>query len=307
MMSPVYKIRNYRPADFTAYFSLVLQAEKLPKPGCISSPQLVRKKLNLPGYSPEADLFLAESNGKVIGYLNVLPEVRIGRIILECFIHPDHRRRGLARILLDYALRRGRELGVQVTHVNIPEENEVAGIALSRLGFRFMRRFFEMSLHISDGFLPDTDGDSAEFRHFRQGEEDKLVRVQNRSFAGSWGFQPNTVEEIIYRVNLGDYSPDDIILSCDRDRITGYCWTRITQASPNGKKGQIFMLGVDPGYRGMGIGRGILRAGLSHLKKKSLQVVVLTADSENTAACRLYRSLGFRIESSSLWYEKLID
>jgi len=67
------------------------------------------------------------------------------------------------------------------------------------------------------------------------------------------------------------------------------------------------MLGVDPDYRGRGIGRIALLAGLSHLKNKGVQVVELTVDSENEVACALYHSVGFQTLTSSLWYEKIID
>jgi mycothiol synthase len=97
------------------------------------------------------------------------------------------------------------------------------------------------------------------------------------------------------------------MLACDGDKVIGYCWTRtIYEAGTNGRKGQIFMLGVDPDYRGRGIGKGVLLAGLSYLKSKGFQVAELTVDSRNQAACTLYRSVGFRVWASSLWYEKAI-
>ena len=55
------------------------------------------------------------------------------------------------------------------------------------------------------------------------------------------------------------------------------------------------------------IGKKVLMAGLIHLKNKGLRVVELTVDSENQAACNLYRSAGFEVCTSSLWYEKEID
>ncbi len=67
------------------------------------------------------------------------------------------------------------------------------------------------------------------------------------------------------------------------------------------------MLGVDPDYKGKGTGKRVLLAGLTHLKSKSLQVVELTVDSENKAARVLYRSVGFEVLRSSLWYEKVIS
>ena len=67
------------------------------------------------------------------------------------------------------------------------------------------------------------------------------------------------------------------------------------------------MLGVDPDYRGKGVGKGVLLAGLSYLKSKGLRVAELTVDSRNKVACSLYQSVGFKTWLSSLWYEKVID
>ena len=66
------------------------------------------------------------------------------------------------------------------------------------------------------------------------------------------------------------------------------------------------MLGADPDYRGRGEGKKVLLAGLAHLKSKGIRVAELTVDSESKAACALYQSIGFRVRTSSFWYEKAI-
>ncbi len=89
----------------------------------------------------------------------------------------------------------------------------------------------------------------------------------------------------------------------------GYCWTRIYAGRDKvtrGDKGRIYMLGVDPDYRGKGVGKEVLLAGLSYLKSKGVGIVELTVDSKNKAACALYRSVGFQIETMSLWYGKAL-
>jgi mycothiol synthase len=71
-----------------------------------------------------------------------------------------------------------------------------------------------------------------------------------------------------------------------------------------GIEGEIHMLGVDPDFRRMGIGRKVLLAGLSHLKCKGVTIVRLTADGEDPAALALYESVGFKRASRIEWYEK---
>jgi len=308
MSNSPYTIRNYQPSDFDSYVLLKVEAEKLEPGGHYVSPRVIAEHLGRPNYSPERDLFVVATARNIIGYMDVVPELDVGRVILHCFVHPDHRRRGLVQKLLGHAIHHAEELGVKVAHINIPQDNETAKNILTRLGFDFVRRFLELRLEIAEIRWQDIDNVALQLRHLQRGEEDKLAQIQNRFFAGTWGYNPNTVEEVTYWVNSSQCSPGDVVLACHEDKVIGYCWTRIIcEAATGERKGQIFMLGTDPDYRGEGAGKKILLAGLEHLKSKSIQVAELTVDSENKAACALYRSVGFKVWTGSLWYEKIIN
>jgi len=308
MNNSIYIIRNYRPTDFDKYVKLRIEAERLEPTGHFVSPEVLSESLYRPNYSPEQDLFVVEKAGNIVGYVDVELELLIGRVILNCFIQPDHRRRRLVTKLLGYTTHRAKELGVKVAHINIAQDNVANKIVLAKLDFRFVRRFLQLRLDMAKIHWQDIYQVALQCRHLQPGEESRLTKIQNRSFNGTWGFNPNSVEEISYRTNLNHCSPEDVILACDGENIIGYCWTRtIYEAGKNEIIGQIFMLGVDPDYRGRGIGKGVLLAGLSYVKSKGLQVAELTVDSKNQAACTLYRSVGFRVWASTLWYEKAIS
>ncbi|MFC2041228.1 GNAT family N-acetyltransferase [Chloroflexota bacterium] len=310
MNNSTYTVRNYKPADFNKYTSLHINAEKLEPTGwrCLSR-QALAEHLERPNYSPEQDLFIAETSGNIVGYMDLTPELTIGRVVLDCWVHPEHRGRGLGKELLIRAIRRAGELGVKIARVNIPHDNATAKGLLAKLGFECVRRFLELRLDLAKARRMDIEQAALGCRNLRHGEESKLTRIQNRSFAGSWGYNLNTVEEITYFLNSSNCSPEDVVLACDGDRVAGYCWTKMNyggDADASERKGRIFMLGVDPDYRGRGIGRRVLLAGLAHLKSKGLRFAELTVDSENETACALYRSVGFEVRTDSLWYEKAI-
>ncbi|MFC1918672.1 GNAT family N-acetyltransferase [Chloroflexota bacterium] len=310
MSNSPYVIRNYQPADFDRFALLKIEAEELEPTGRCISPQCITEALGRPGYSPGQDLFVVEIGGNLVGYMDVTPELTIGRVILDCWIYPEHRKKGLGTGLFGYAIHRAMGLGVKVAQVNIMRDNEAAKGILVGLGFRYVRRFLELRLDMTEVRWPDIDRTAPGSRHLEYGEEDKLARIQNRSFAGSWGYNPNTVEQVTYHTNLSSRSPEDVVLAYDGDEVAGYCWTGVInegEAAVSGKKGRIFMLGVDPGYRGRGIGKRVLLAGLAHLRDKKTQLVELTVDSENEIALALYRSVGFEVRTSSLWYEKAVD
>ncbi len=54
---------------------------------------------------------------------------------------------------------------------------------------------------------------------------------------------------------------------------------------------------VDPHYRGRGIGRALMEASLEHVRRHRGEKVILQVGVENSAAQRLYRSLGFEVRT----------
>lgn len=310
MSNPAYVIRNFRPDDLPSYVQLNVEAEKLEPSGGPVSPQALSEGLGRPNHLPDQDLFVAEAGGRVVGYVDVKAELAIGRAVLDWLVHPEHRRRGLAKELFRRASRRAKELGARVVHANVSDDNVAGKKLLSRLGFGFVRRFLELRVELSGVNLEDAGEVALVSRHLQHGEEAELAEIQNRSFAGTWGYNRNSLEEIVYRLNLTGRSPEDVILICEGDRPIGYCWTAARpseSAATDRRKGEIYMLGVDPDYRGKGVGEQALLAGLAHLKRKGIEVVELTVDSENTAARALYESVGFKVSSTTAWYEKALD
>ena len=302
MSNSLYNIRNYQPADFDKYVLLLAEAEKLDPTGRCVSPRVIVEQLEQPDYSPEQDLFILWSED-IVGYIDVKSELTIGRVVLDCWVHPEHRRRGLATKLLSDATNRARLLGAKAAHVNIRDDNVVAIKVLRRLGFSFIRRFLELELDITDVGELDMAQSVLDSRYLQPGEEDKLTQLQNRAFAGSWGYNPNTVEVITFRIIVSTCSRQDIILAYERYRAIGCCWTGIIceEGIPSVKKGRIHMLGVAPDHRGKGIGRELMMAGLARLRNRGLNVAELTVDSQNKVACALYKSIGFEVRADSSW------
>jgi mycothiol synthase len=187
------------------------------------------------------------------------------------------------------------------------ETNQAAKKLASRLGLRFIRNFVEMQLDLDEIQLPDVKSGEYIIRNLQRDEAHQLTDIQNRSFADIWGFNPNTRDEIAYRINVSSCSPEDIIMAYEGHKPVGYCWTRMpTEQNPAAEslKGEIHMLGVDPDFRKKGIGRKVLLAGLSHLQSKDVTIVELTTDGEDPVAWGLYESVGFRKRMMMEWYEK---
>ena len=302
-----YIIRNYSSDDVAKYLQLQVESEQLEPSGRFISVQDLSDHLEQPNFAPETDLFVAELNGKLVGYLRVTLEPGIQRALLDGLVHPLHRRKGIATELFSSGLQRIRAAGIESAQVSVLETNSSAKGLLNHLAFSFIRYFFEMRLDINSDPLPTARQGAPNSRKLKQGEENLLTEIQNRCFTDTWGFNTNTEEEIAYRLNMHGRSPDDVILTYLDDLPVGYCWT-IIDAEANAKreknKGLIHMLGVDPHYRQQEIGKTILLNGLEDLKAKGVDIVELTVDSENPAACSLYESVGFEVYAKTEWYEK---
>jgi mycothiol synthase len=285
------------PRDCEAY-------ERL-KPGAVFG-----HSLNRPGYQPTEDLFLADVGGAIVGYLDVTAELGIGRVVLDYWVHPSYSPRPILMELLHRALERARKLGARKAHVSVPSDKLAEAELLLSSGFNEVRRHYEFRLEVSEVNLESADRLNSGCRHLEAGGEERLVQIQNRCFAGTWGYNPNTIEDIAWRLRVKGNSPDDVIFRWDGTKLIGYCWSVVDcgqDLSTGRNKGRIYMLGVDPDFRNRGLGRELLRSGLSYLKSKGREIIDITVDSKNKAAVRLYDSEGFQLYEETLWYEKIID
>lgn len=310
MGSPVTIIRNYHSIDFNPLLQLETEIERLEPGQSLIPPSDLMESISHPNHSPMENLLIVEYQGEIVGYAEMRPELKIGRVVFRWLIHPSHHRRSLLNKLIDRALSHSLELGVMNLHVNIPTNDLLSRQLLRERGFIIIRRFLELRLDLSRIHLSEINEVSYPFRSLQPGEEEKLTYLQNRCFHGSWGYNENTLNEMMYRIHLPPSSLSDILLTFDGDKPIAYCWTRI---DPQGNKGlgegrgRIYMLGVDPDYRGNGFGKKLLLAGLSYLKRKGLRVIDLTVDSKNQVAYSLYQSVGFKRWASTLWYEKRLE
>jgi ribosomal protein S18 acetylase RimI-like enzyme len=73
----------------------------------------------------------------------------------------------------------------------------------------------------------------------------------------------------------------------------GYVGT-VQGVMDRGPIGAIQNLGVVPSYRGLGLGRALVRRALEGFYQAGLRRVYLEVTAENAAAVRLYRAVGFR-------------
>ena len=267
-------------------------------------PDLARRTfqevLAQPNLAPSDNCFLLEEEGKIEGFCLVTPELAIGRTVIECEVTPHLSGSPLERELLHRGTERAREFGARVSHICLPDAERRSPL-MGAESFVHARTYWEMvwdHVALPPWLMPQ----GFAVRSFQPGDAPLLTEVQNSAFEGSWGFCPNSVEQIEYRTAMSNTSHQGILFLHQDKKPAGYCWTCIAPVN-GGIRGLIGMIGVVPDYRGKGVSRPILMAGMEYLKSIGVADIALQVDGSNTPAIGLYTSVGFEKVGELHWFE----
>ena len=296
-------ITNPAPRDWAKFQSFFRYAYHMKGEIWQGGSPVIKLSFGRSNYSLEKDLFIAELNRRIVGIADVTTELRIARAIIEWFVHPAVQRKKIGKELVKYGCERGRQQGAKVAHMSSPEEDKFTRNFAVELGFSQARCFLGMESVLAGSCA----NSSVSVEHFRAGDAAMLATVQNRIFTGSWGFCPNSPDDIRYFFRLTQSKWPDILMVRENAKIIGYCWLHpvIREGKPTQKrKWRLHMFGIDPEFQGKGWGKKLFQACLEHLRKREASSLELTVDSENTPAIQLYKSEGFRLKSREFWYEK---
>jgi mycothiol synthase len=241
---------------------------------------------------------------KVCAFCLVTPELPIGRAVLGLDVAPHLAGSPLEGKLLRRGVQRARELGARVGHLCLGSSSPRRAL-VEREGFTLARVYCDLVWREealpSPGPLPP----GFSLRAFQPGDAPALTAVQNAAFADGWGFCPNTVAQIEYRTGRSDTAHRGIFLMYHPDapgQSVGYCWTFQTPVAER-TRGVIGMIGVVPEYRGRGLSRPLLLAGMAYLRSAGVYDIGLHVDQTNAPARRLYDAVGFRKTGELNWFE----
>lgn len=219
----------------------------------------------------------------------------------EIVVHPDHRRAGLGRRMVEDLLSRtdGRGLAIWA-HGQRP-----GAVALAaRLGFTAARELWQMRRSLLEPVPAPELPEGVRLRPFAVGEdEDEFLRVNNAAF--DWHPEQGGWDRTQLELREGEpwFDPAGFLLVVDdQDRLLGFHWTKVHTAPE--PIGEVYVLGVDPPARGMRLGAALTLAGLRHLREHGQTRVMLYVEADNSAAVRLYSSLGFTRWQADVSYRR---
>jgi len=267
--------------------------------------RFLRTKFARPLYNPVKNLFFIEADQKINALLDIVAEPRIHRIIFNCLVQPGFSYVHLSRALLEKGMARCRELDGERIHICLRENDYTGHEFFLSEGYSRVRTYLDLEADLMSRNDPNIKSGRFQGTSFSKGEEYRLKTLQNDIFVGSWGFCPNTVDEIKYYLALTETELEDVILLEEEGDVVGYCWVHESLSSSNTSKiARIHMIGIQRKFQGRGLGRELLRLSNHILRKRGYRKVELTVDSNNKPACGLYTAFGFQLKSRSFWFEK---
>lgn len=240
---------------------------------------------------------VARDGGAAVGYANVDQRGdAFGNQIVELFVHPAHRRRGIGTALVDEVLTIDSPLRLW-SHRDHPGAARIA----ERRDLARVRELYQMRLDNSVE-LPAQSNPGVTLRTFVPGQDEQgMVDVNKRAF--DWHPEQGmlTVADVAAAEKESWFDPAGFFLAVDeQDKVIGFHWTKV---HPDGT-GEVYVVGIHPDAQGGGLGRALTLAGLHHLRGLGVPEIILYVESDNAPALAVYRRLGFSVAYTNVAYQR---
>ena len=132
-----------------------------------------------------------------------------------------------------------------------------------------------------------------------------IISINNRAFSWHPEQSDQTITDFEETMNEPWFNSAGLRVLESDQTIVGFCWTKIHH-DLNPKRGEIFVIDVDPDYQGNGSGIQLTLSGLNWLESNDITEAMLYVESDNAAANHVYSALGFQHETTNRSYERYI-
>jgi mycothiol synthase len=276
-----------------------------------------------PSEHPDTDWFLAWEAGRLVGYASLYVargNAHTGSTI-HCrgVVHPQWRRQGLGRQLLDTAHRRAVEILASINEGKVTlqclarDVEEDRQVMFEGFGMTVVRYFVNLARPIDNGLPPVHMPAGFRLRTFDPQHDLKtLWRIDNSAFRDHWGHTDSKLEDIAHWMEAPHLRPELWFLAVEEAtgeavglglNIIDPDWIAYTGR----QEGYVDTLAVLREHRRRGLGTALLVHSLHALRQAGMNAAHLHADAENlTGAMRLYERVGFRVRKTDIAYEKTL-
>jgi mycothiol synthase len=233
-------------------------------------------------------------------------------------VHPDHRRRGIGRDLVDrlLSLIQSRAMVRIAALGHSPQRhatlrlwahgNTAAAQALAAArGFEPVRELWQMRRDLCLPVPAPTYPEDVAVRTFESGRDDEAwVTLNAAAFAAHPEQGRLTLDDLRHRIGEPWFDPAGFFLAERDGELLGSHWTKVHPAEETGSQpvGEVYAVGIHPRAQGLGLGKALTLTGLEHLRDVGLAEVMLYVDADNAAATGLYQRLGFTTSRIDVMY-----
>ncbi|MEY4323120.1 MAG: mycothiol acetyltransferase [Actinomycetota bacterium] len=238
-------------------------------------------------HGSEATHVVAYVDDAVAGYAFVGNSIRPK---VELAVSPTFRRHGVGRALLDFVCESNDEIELWA-HGN----NASAKSLALNAGFEESRTLIHMRRSLLNAIDEADFPNDITVRSFNADLDfDAWLTCNAEAFGdhpdqGTWSEQ-----ELRLRLNETWFNPEGFLVAYQGDTMVGFHWTKVHSEEVHAERlGEVYIVGVVPSCRGIGLGRALALAGLAHLRSQGLTSAMLYVDASDHTAMSLYESLGF--------------
>lgn len=292
------------PVDMPLIVDLSARAEVVDQTDFASSAPALEGALARPGVDLQRDLrlwFDAAGQPLAFALLDRRQDDQQIDALLWMRVLPERRAPELDRTLIGWGAERLRQVGAECglptrLAVGVGGADHQRLALLVEQNFSPLRYFLRMERPIDGPLAPPQLPAGFTLRAVAGDHEaEAWAELFNLSFVDHWNFHPLSAERLrgIWQEPLYNRELDLVLVAPD-GVLAAFCACERDPDDPE-RAAWIEALGTRRGYRGLGLGRAVLLAGLAALQGAGAQVARLTVDAESpTGATRLYESAGFR-------------
>ena len=204
-------------------------------------------------------------------------------------VHPDARARGEGAALLDGVLT---EVVGPLSAWSHGDHPAAAALA-KRCGFERVRELWVMRRPSSVPLPALREPEGVTVRGYRPEDAGELLRVNAAAFASHPEQGAMDEANLAERMAEPWFDPEGLIVAMDGEQLLGFHWTKRHSTGGGPELGEVYVVGIDPGAQGRGLGKALTLAGLHHLVDGGAQEVLLYVESDNAPAIAVYSGLGF--------------
>ena len=305
-MCAQFRIRHYIPEqDLSALSRMLTEIESIDRDGEETSEEYLRSMSEWPNFDPDQNVWVAELDGKLVGYGQILPRAK-NYSSIYIVVQPSYRRKGLGSTLLALTLAHARETESNTLLIYATRQNLGTNAFLLHHGFEVAGTSGVMIAPVDE--LPQAEiPPGYSLRRYPELEDPQIViQALDQCYKDMVGHHQNVTSAERY---MNYYGQEGIhLLFNEHGTLIGVC-----AGKPQGKTDEhgvsdlLDAPGLIKEYRHRGFQRFLTLAVMNWLREKGKHPITLEYWGDGEDAIEIYRGLGFELVNQQITYHKEIQ